>query len=286
MSRIVYVNGRYLNEEAATISIFDRGFLFSDAVYEVTAVINGRLFESDGHLARLQRSCAELNLTLPLSLDEIVTIEQELIEKNNLIEGGLYLQLSRGNSGDREFDFPPASVTPTLVLFTQARAVLSTPIAEHGIKIITVPDIRWQRRNIKVVSLLAACLAKQQAHEAGADDAFLVEAGYITEGSSSNAYIVDKNGVIITRALSSHILPGITRKALLQLSQQYAIQVEERAFSVAELKSAQEVFLSSATSFITPVIAVDGVSVGSGRPGPVTQCLRRLYVDLAKQATR
>lgn len=282
MSRIVYVDGHYVDEAEAKVSIFDRGFLFADAVYEVTAVLNHKLVDFDGHLARLQRSCNELSLTLPVSAAQLTAIHAELIKRNNLTEGGIYLQLSRGNAGDRDFAFPSADVKPTLVLFTQDRPVIDSPKVKTGIKVVTMPDIRWHRRDIKTVQLLAPCLAKEYAHAHDADDAFLVENGYITEGSSSNAYIVLADGTVVTRPLSHDILHGITRKALVALAERHGIAIEERLFTPEEASHAVEAFISSATTFVWPVVNIDGKPVGDGKPGPVALKLRDIYVELAK----
>ncbi|WP_413729407.1 D-amino-acid transaminase [Sodalis sp. RH22] len=285
MSRIVYLNGDYVPEQDARISIFDRGFLFSDAVYEVTAVLNGKLLENEGHIARLVRSCRELKLSLPVTPAELDAIQRELIARNQLREGAVYLQLSRGTTGDREFDFPPAGTPPTLTLFTQARPVINNAKAINGIRVVTLEDIRWHRRDIKTVGLLAPCLAKEYAHAQGADDAFLVENGLITEGSACNAWIVTSAGTLVTRPLSNDILHGITRRSLLMLAETHAIPFEERAFSVEEAYAAREAFISSATTFIWPVIGIDGRTVGDGVPGPVTRALRAIYVDMALRAT-
>lgn len=285
MTRIVYLNGDYVPEQEARVSVFDRGFLFADAVYEVTAVLNGKLLENDGHIARLLRSCRELNLALPVTPDALEAIQRGLIARNHLREGAVYLQLSRGSTGDREFDFPPAGTPPTLALFTQARSVINHAKAISGIRVVTLEDIRWHRRDIKTVGLLAPCLAKEFAHAQGADDAFLVEDGLITEGSSCNAWIVTASGTLVTRPLSNDILHGITRRSLLALAETHAIPFEERAFSVAEAHAAQEAFISSATTFIWPVVNIDGRPVGDGAPGPVTRALRAIYVEMALRAT-
>ncbi|WP_427976886.1 D-amino-acid transaminase [Agarivorans sp.] len=283
MQRIVYVNGNYLPESEATVSVFDRGFLFSDAVYEVTAVLDGKLIDNAGHLARLERSCAELELTLPVSGEQLTEIQRELIKQNGLSEGGIYLQLSRGNAGDRDFAFP-ANTTPTLVLFTQSRSLIDCPKAAKGMKVISIPDIRWKRRDIKTVGLLAPCLAKQAALAAGASDAWLIEDGYVTEGSSNNAYIVTEQGKIITRPLSNDILHGITRASLLQLAEDAQLEVEERNFTIEEAYAAQEAFVSSATTFVWPVIEIDGKPIGDGKPGPIAQKLRKIYIEVAQAA--
>lgn len=282
MKRIVYLNGEYIEESEAKVSIFDRGFLFADAVYEVTAVINGKLVDNDGHMLRLQRSCDELQLALPVSTEQITAIQKELINRNNLTEGGIYLQISRGSAGDRDFGYPENTM-PTLVLFTQARNLLESPKAVTGMKVITTADIRWKRRDIKTVGLLAPCMAKQSAHDQNVDDAWFVEDGYITEGSSNNAYIVTTDGVLVTRPLSTDILHGITRKALLALAAKEDIKIEERLFTVQEAYQASEAFVSSATTFIWPVIEIDGKKIGDGKPGEIANKLRKIYIDLAKK---
>ncbi|CAK7060740.1 D-amino-acid transaminase [Saezia sanguinis] len=285
MGRIVYVNGQYVDESDAKVSIFDRGFLFADAVYEVTAVINGRLLESEGHLARLKRSCNELQLKMPVSQDQLLEIHRQLIEKNQLREGGIYMQLTRGRDKDRDFSFPPADTPATLVLFTQAKNLLDCPIAKKGIKVVSVPDLRWRRRDIKTVQLLCASLAKEYAHTQGADDAFLVEDGYVTEGSASNAFIIQHDNTIVTRPLSNDILHGITRKAIIQLIEQdRSFKLEERLFTIEEAKAAKEAFVSAATAFIWPVVSIDGHMLGDGKPGPIASRLRALYLDAAKKA--
>jgi len=283
MQRIVYINGEYVPESEAKVSIFDRGFLFSDAVYEVTAILDGKLIDNAGHLARLERSCAELELTLPVSGDQLTEIQRELIKRNGLTEGGIYLQLSRGNAGDRDFAFPE-NTAPTLVLFSQARALIDCPKAAKGMKVISIPDIRWKRRDIKTVGLLAPCLAKQAALAAGASDAWLIEEGYVTEGSSNNAYIVTEQGKIITRPLSNDILHGITRASLLQLAEDAQLEVEERNFTIEEAYAAKEAFVSSATTFVWPVIEIDGQAIGDGKPGPIAQKLREIYIKVAQAA--
>ncbi|MCW8996301.1 MAG: D-amino-acid transaminase [Psychromonas sp.] len=282
MERIVYLDGEYIKETAAKVSIFDRGFLFGDAVYEVTAVINGKLVDNEGHMARLQRSCSELQIALPVTVEEITEIQKELIKANQLTEGGIYLQISRGSAGDRDFGYP-VDVKPTLVLFTQARNLLDSPKATKGMKVITTQDIRWKRRDIKTVGLLAPCMAKQGALDKNVDDAWLVEEGYITEGSSNNAYIVTNDGTLVTRPLSNDILHGITRKALLELAEQAEIKVEERPFTAEEAYQASEAFVSSATTFVWPVIEIDGKTIGNGKPGTIANKLREIYIELATQ---
>jgi D-alanine transaminase len=281
MSRIVYVDGEYLPEAEAKISVFDRGFLFADGVYEVTSVIDGKLIDNDAHLARLQRSLNELKMASPMPLTEIEAVQREMVKRNGLSEGALYLQVSRG-AADRDFAFP-ADARPSLVMFTQEKQLVDNPAATNGIAVITLPDIRWRRRDIKTVQLLAPSLAKQAALEAGANDAWLVEDGFVTEGTSNNAYIV-KDGVIITRHLSSDILHGITRKAILRLAGEDDVGFEERAFTPEEAQAADEAFVTSATTFVTPVVSIDGKPIGDGKPGPVTRRLRALYIEEARKA--
>ncbi|MCB1461660.1 MAG: D-amino-acid transaminase [Nitratireductor sp.] len=281
MSRVVYVNGEFLPEAAAKISVFDRGFLFADAVYEVTSVVDGRLVDSAAHMTRLARSLGELRIEMPFDAGEIEMIERELIKRNGLHEGGVYLQVGRG-AADRDFAFP-RQVKPSLVIFTQAKKLIDNPAAEKGLAVITMPDIRWQRRDIKTVQLLAASLAKQAALDAGADDAWMVENGFVTEGTSNNAHIV-VDGRIVTRPLSNEILHGITRRAMLRLAGEDGIEIEERPFTVEEAQAAAEALITSAGSFVLPVVSIDGKPVGTGKPGPVTRRLRALYIDEARQA--
>lgn len=280
--RIVFVDGHYVEEDKAQVSVFDRGFLFADAVYEVTAVVDSALVEFDGHIEHLQRSCHELSLTLPVTLPELKDIHDILIEKNNLKEGAIYLQLSRGNAGDRDFHYPTADVKPTLVLFTQTKSIIDNPKAETGLRVVTCPDIRWHRRDIKTVSLLAACMAKEYAHYHHADDAFMVENGFVTEGSSCNCYIVLHDRTVVTRPLSNDILHGITRRSLLKLAANNDIRLEERLFTPEEAYHAAEIFISSATTFVLPVVVLDGKSIGDGKPGPITRRLREIYINMTK----
>jgi D-alanine transaminase len=280
MSRIVYVNGAYLPEEDAKISIFDRGFIFGDGIYEVSAVIGGKLVDCEAHLARLERSCGEIRLALPWSKAELVAIHEELIKRNGLDEGGIYLQVSRGAS-DREFAFPK-DVPPTLVMFTQARSFVDAPTVKTGIKVVSTPDLRWSRRDIKSVNLLAPVLAKQFAAESGAQEAWLVEDGVVTEGASSTAWIV-KGKTLISRPLSNKVLPGITRKAVLAFIAESGFTFEEREFTLQEALDAEEAFITSATSLVMPVTTIDGHSIHNGAPGPTALRLREIYVDFARK---
>jgi D-alanine transaminase len=278
MSRIVYVNGEYLPEEDAKISVFDRGFLFADGVYEVTSVLDGKLVDNAAHIARLQRSLQELGMASPLPPEEIEAVQREVVKRNNLTEGGLYLQVTRG-AADRDFSVPK-DAKPSLVMFTQAKKLADNPAAQRGWSVILIDDIRWRRRDIKTVQLLAPSLAKQAALDAGADDAWMVEDGHITEGTSNNAWIV-KGGKLITRHLSNDILHGITRRAVMAMAKRDGITFEERAFTPQEAKEADEAFVTSATAFVMPVVKIDGQLIGNGNPGSVTMRLRQLYIEEA-----
>ncbi|MEE3877244.1 D-amino-acid transaminase [Vibrio sp. YYF0003] len=282
MERIVYLNGKFLAESEAKISVFDRGFLFADAVYEVTAVLDGKLIDHEGHLARLERSAKELGIKMPVTGEQLMDIQRQLIEKNSLVEGGIYLQLTRGNEGDRDFSYSD-KIEPTLVLFTQSRNLIDSPKAQTGIKVISFNDIRWRRRDIKTTSLLPACLAKQIAHEAGAEDVWLIENGYVTEGGSSNAYIVTQDDVLVTRPLSNDILHGITRASLMTLAKELNLTIEERFFTIEEAYQAKEAFISSATTFVWPVVAIDDKPIGSGKPGEIALRLRDIYIKTSKE---
>ena len=282
MSRIVYVNGQFLPEEEATISVFDRGFLFADGVYEVSTILDGKLVDNKAHLQRLLRSLSELDMALPCPVEEIEAIQHEMLERNDVREGGLYLQVTRG-AADRDFACPTNGQS-SLVMFTQAKSLIDSPSAKNGIKVVSKPDIRWQRRDIKTVGLLPASMAKQAAMNDGADDAWMLQDGYITEGTSNNAYIVTKDNVIVTRALSNDILHGITRKAVLALAKEAGLTIEERSFTPDEVKDAVEAFVTSASTFVTPVISFDGEKIGDGKPGPMAQRLRALYIDFARQS--
>jgi D-alanine transaminase len=276
MSRIVYVNGEYLPEDAAKVSIFDRGFLMADAVYEVTSVIRGKLIDFDGHFTRLCRSLSELDMPNPVDRDALLGIHRELLARNGLVDGLVYLQVSRGVA-DRDFTWS-ADMAPSLVLFTQEKQLADSPVAKKGLRIITIPDQRWARRDIKTVQLLYPSMGKMAAKKAGVDDAWMVEDGAITEGTSNNAYIV-KGGRIITRQLGNEILAGITRAAVLRFAREAQMEVEERGFTVEEARAADEAFVTSATTFVMPVIEIDGHSLGDGTPGPVARRLREIYLE-------
>jgi D-alanine transaminase len=279
MARTVYLNGEYLPESEARISIFDRGFVMGDGVYEVTSVLRGKLLDFSGHLLRLNRSLGELGMKNPLQQEEWLAIHRKMVELNGIDEGIIYLQVTRGNPGDRDFAYPPEDTPQTVVLFTQSKPGLAdNPQARQGIRVISIPDLRWARRDIKTVQLLYPSMAKMAAKDRGADDAWFTEDGFVTEGTSNNVYIV-KNGRIITRPLSQEILHGITRASLLRYAAEAQMQIEERPFTIAEAQAADEAFFTSASAFVMPVIEVDGVALGSGRPGPVAARLRELYLE-------
>ncbi|WP_195821495.1 D-amino-acid transaminase [Roseobacter sp. MH60115] len=285
MTRTVYVNGDYLPETEATVSIFDRGFLMADGVYEVTSVLGGKLIDFDGHAVRLQRSLDELEMRSPISKEDLLEVHRELLRVNEIDEGMIYLQITRGAPGDRDFVFPdPETTTPTIVLFTQNKPGLAnSPAAQKGMKVISIDDIRWGRRDIKTVQLLYPSMGKMMAKKAGADDAWMIEDGYVTEGTSNNAYIV-KGNKIITRALSNDILHGITRAAVLRFAQEAQMEVEERNFTIDEAKKADEAFITSASTFVMPVVEIDGVALGEGVPGRVAPRLREIYLEESLKA--
>jgi len=279
--RTVYLNGAFLPENEAHLSIFDRGFLFGDGIYEVTAVLDGKLIDSALHMARLERSVGEIGGHLPITTDEIVAIEKRLVEENHLTEGMVYLQYTRG-AEDRSF-FYSEDLQPTLVLFTQAKTLEHVAAVEKGLKVKSMPDQRWARRDIKSVGLLPQVLAKRAAKAEGFDEAWLVEDGMVTEGASSTGYIVTRDGRIITRANSHATLPGCTRRAVLDLAHEAGLVLEERPFSVEEAKAAAEAWLTSASNFIVSITNIDGVDVGNGTPGPMFKRLRALYMENARR---
>ncbi|MCM2292748.1 D-amino-acid transaminase [Allorhizobium sp. BGMRC 0089] len=279
--RIVYLNGAFLPENEAHISIFDRGFLFGDGIYEVTAVLDGKLVDSPSHMARLERSVGEIGGRLPVSTDEIVKAEKRLIEENSLQEGMIYLQYTRG-AEDRNFLYSE-DLAPTLVMFTQAKKLDDPRAMEKGLKVKTVPDQRWARRDIKSVCLLPQVLAKKAAKADGFDEAWMLEDGVVTEGASSTAYIITADDRIITRANSNKTLPGCTRLAVLDLAREHGLTIEERPFTLAEALAAREAALTSASNFIVPIVMIDDTPVGDGKPGAMVKRLRALYMDNARK---
>ncbi len=278
--RIAYVNGAFVPLAQAKISVLDRGFLFADGVYEVTAVIDGKLVDNAAHLARLERSLGEIEMAHPIPLDTLTDLQLELAKRNNLTEGGIYLQVTRG-AAERDFAYPKHN-NSSLVMFTQDRNLVNDPRADTGIAIITTPDLRWKRRDIKSVSMIAQTIAKQEAAKAGAAEAIMVEDGVVTEGSSSTAWLV-KDGKLITRKLSNSVLPGVTRLSVLALCEEQGLAVEERSYSVEEMEQADEVFITAATTLVMPVVKVDDRVMSNGAPGPVASRLRALYIQMAKE---
>jgi D-alanine transaminase len=281
LDSIAYVNGSFVPLSEAKVSILDRGFLFADGIYEVSAVLDGKLVDNTSHLARLERSVGEISLPLPESIERIIEIQKELIACNKLDAGLVYLEVTRGADKGRDFAFPKG-IKPTLIMFTSVKDIVNAESAKTGIGVITVPDIRWARRDIKSVALLAQVLAKQAAAEAGAGEAWMIEDGKVTEGGSSSAFILTQDDVIVTRHNGSEILPGCTRKAVVKLAEERQLRVEERAFSVDEALKAKEAFITSASSFVQAVVSIDGKRVANGRPGPMTNRLREIYIDFAR----
>ena len=282
--RTVYVNGDYLPETEAKVSIFDRGFLMADGVYEVTSVLDGKLIDFDGHAVRLQRSLDELDMKNPITKDDLLEVHRELVRLNGIEEGMIYLQITRGAPDDRDFAFPdPETVPCTVVLFTQNKPGLAAnPVAQKGIKVISIEDIRWGRRDIKTVQLLYPSMGKMMAKAAGVDDAWMVQDGFVTEGTSNNAYIV-KGGKIITRPKTNDILHGITRAAVLRFAEEAQMAVEERNFTIEEAQDADEAFITSASTFVMPVVEIDGTQIGDGKPGSVAPRLREIYLEESRK---
>jgi D-alanine transaminase len=281
LEQIAYVNGSYVPLSEAKVSILDRGFLFADGIYEVAAVLDGKLIDNASHLARLERSVGEIELALPETTARIQEIQQDLIKRNNLVNGMVYLEVTRGADTGRDFAFPK-DVKPTLIMFTSTKDIINAPSAKTGIKVITVLDLRWARRDIKSVALLAQVLAKQAAAAVGAGEAWMIEDGKVTEGGSSSCFILTQDDVIVTRQNGSEILPGCTRKAVVALAEERQLRVEERAFSVEEALAAKEAFVTSASVFVQAVVSIDGKQVADGKPGPMTNRLREIYVEFAK----
>ncbi len=280
MSRIVYVNGNFVPEGEAKVSIFDRGFLFADGVYEVTPVVKGKLVDYDAHVVRLDRSLGELKMAWPCTKPELRQMHEELIKQNKLDEGIIYMQVTRGVA-DRMFNFPK-DIKSTLVAFPQVMKLVDNPNAKVGVKVVTTPDLRWARRDIKTVMLLPPCLGKEEAYQKGAAEAWMVEDGYVTEGTSSNAYIV-KGNKIITRPISNNILNGCTRRALFRMAKEHQVEIEERLFTPEEAYAADEAFLTSASQFVMPITEIDGKRIGGGQVGPVVRKMRELFLEEAQR---
>lgn len=282
MPRLAYVNGRFVPHDRAAIHIEDRGYQFADGVYEVVTILGGRTVDEDGHLDRLDRSLSELRIARPMERAPLKLVMRELVRRNRLEEGILYIQVTRGVS-PRDFKFP-AGVRPALVMTTRRQNHSVVPAAETGVRVVTVPEIRWARRDIKSVGLLAQVLAKQAAAEAGAFEAWMVdEDGFVTEGASSNAWIVTKDGVLVTRQADHSILKGITGNAIAALAEEMNLKIERRAFTPAEAYDAREAFLTSATTFCLPIVEIDGHPIANGHPGDISTRLRAGYLDYARK---
>ncbi|WP_347265843.1 D-amino-acid transaminase [Paracoccus sp. (in: a-proteobacteria)] len=278
--RQIYLNGEFLAEADARIPVMDRGFLFGDGIYEVTALVDGHMIDNDLHLARFQRSLGELGIALPLPLPEVAAMQRELVRRNAMTDGTIYMQVTRGVA-ERNF-LPERDMAPTFVAFTQPKKLYDTAAQRDGISVALIEDCRWARRDIKTVMLLGQVLAKQAAAAAGFGDVWLFEDGHITEGASSTAFIVTRDGAIVTRPNSHAILPGCTRRAVMALVAARGMALEERAFTPAEAEAAAEAFLTSASSLVMPVVRIGAVQIGDGKPGPVTRALQEIYLATAR----
>lgn len=278
--RTIYLNSNYLPETEAKVSVFDRGFLFSDSVYEVVSVLDGKLVDFEGHIRRLARSLGELGIKGASDADSWLAICRELVARNAVEEGMIYWQVTRGAPADRDFVFSSADTAPTVLAFTQSRPLVDNPAAKTGIKVVTMPDLRWGRADIKTTQLLYASLMKNEAIARGADDAWMERGGVVTEGTAQNAHIITKDGTLVTHPLNRDILHGITRAAVLPLVE---LKIEERAFTVAEAEQATEAFVSSASGFVMPVVRVNDAVIGNGLVGPVTAALRASYIEWARK---
>ena len=284
MSRVAYVNGTYVPHGQAVVHVEDRGFQFADGVYEVWSVFDGKLADFDGHMTRLARSLTELHIAIPMTRDALTRVLKETVRRNRVRNGIVYLQVTRGTAR-RDHPFPPEGTPPSVIVTARSMsAVKAEAQADRGVAVITQPDIRWGRCDIKTVGLLPNILAKQAARERGAYEAWFVDdMGLVTEGSSTNAWIVDEHGKLRTRDTQANILRGITRAAILALVEQEKIELDERPFSVDEAKRAREAFFTAAGAFVMPAVSIDGTTIGDGTPGPVTRKLRTLYLDQAKR---
>ena len=279
MTRTVYVNGDYCDADKAKISIFDRGFLFADGVYEVVSVLDGKLIDFAGHMSRLRRSLGELSIPAPLTEAELLSVIRNLVQSNGLDEGIVYMEITRGTA-ERDFVYFD-SLKPTIVMFHQVKSLVENKANRDGIKLISMPDLRWARRDIKSVGLLAQVMAKQAASQGGAYEALMIKEGHITEGGSSSAYIV-KDNVVVTHPLSNDILPGITRASLLSLAADNEIEIDERTFTLEEAYDADEAFITAASTYVCPVVAIDDQPVGTGSVGPFVRKLQKVYLQHAR----
>ncbi len=278
-ARTVYINGQFCAPEEAKVSIFDRGLLFADAIYEVAGVHGGKLLDFEAHMQRFERSLREMQMASPMTRSEVLAVMRQLVARNRVDEGLVYMQFTRGSDGDRDF-LPSAGLTPTVFGFAQHKSDATRAEIRNGIAMQTQPDLRWARRDIKTVGLMGSVFAKMAVKPSGAGEALLHDNGTITEGAATSFYIV-KDATVITRPLSNAILHGCTRKALLSLIETGAARLEERLFTVAEALDADEAFITGASTYVTPVVRIDERTLGNGTPGPVTRELQRVYMDLA-----
>ncbi|MBT4699347.1 MAG: D-amino acid aminotransferase [Alphaproteobacteria bacterium] len=280
--RHVYINGEFKREDEAKVSVFDRGLLFSDSLYEVTTVINGKLIDFNNHMKRLDRSMTELKFKKLLNHLDILIFHRKLIELNNLKEGMIYLQVTRGTA-DRSFDMPKDKIEPTVLAFTQEKIIIDSESAKNGIKVMTLDDMRWKRCDIKTTQLLYASMAKTEATEKGFDDAWMLREGYITEGSSSNAWII-KGKIIMTRQSDNLILSGITRDVIFKCAKDLGYEVVTKNISLPDAQSASEAFITSATACVMPVVKINNNQIGDGKPGKFVIALREEYIKQALQS--
>ena len=281
--RQVYVNGEFKKEDEAKVSVFDRGLLFSDSLYEVTTVINGKLIDFNNHMKRLDRSMTELKFKKLLNHLDILIFHRKLIELNNLKEGMIYLQVTRGVA-DRSFDMPKDKIEPTVLAFTQEKKIIDSESAKNGIKVMTLDDMRWKRCDIKTTQLLYASMAKTEATEKGFDDAWMLREGYVTEGSSSNAWII-KGKIIMTRQSDNLILTGITRDAIFKCAKDLGYEVVTKNITLQDAQSASEAFITSATAFVMPVVKINASQIGDGKPGKFVTALREEYIKQALESS-
>jgi D-alanine transaminase len=287
MGRVAYVNGRYQPHGLAVVHIEDRGFQFADGVYEYFAVFDGKLADADGHLQRLWRSLSEIRIRPPMSEAALMIVMRETVRRNRIRDGSVYLQITRGTAA-RDHAFPHPSTPPSVVVTAKSLDYAAANAkAAKGVAVVTQADQRWGRCDIKTVGLLPNALAKQAAREAGAEEAWLVDdLGFITEGASTNAWIIDADGSLRTRDTNANILRGITRKTLIDLAAEAGIPVSQRPFTVDEVKAAKEAFMTAASTLVMPVTAIDGHRIGDGKPGPVGKRLRVLYEQNARATAR
>ncbi len=281
--RQVYINGAFKKEDEAKVSVFDRGLLFSDSLYEVTTVINGKLIDFNNHMKRLDRSMTELKFKKLLNHLDILIFHRKLIELNNLKEGMIYLQVTRGIA-DRSFDMPKDKIEPTVLAFTQEKKIIDSESAKNGIKVMTLDDMRWKRCDIKTTQLLYASMAKTEATEKGFDDAWMLREGYVTEGSSSNAWII-KGKTIMTRQSDNLILSGITRDAIFKCAKDLGYEVVTKNITLPEAQSASEAFITSATACVMPVVKINASQIGDGKPGKFVTALREEYIKQALETS-